>query len=103
MKIKVDGQDCEYESNVKCRVEGRIEEVVERFSKLAEKLTDNQIEMRMSIVKLSENMQDLKRVHTRIDKIETDVKKMTPLVYKMVGVASAFAVAVPILIGVFLK
>ena len=98
-----DETSCELEPTVVCRMEGRIEEVVERFSRLAEKLTENQIEMRMNIVKLSENMHDLKRVHGRVDQVEQDVKKLTPLVYKMVGVCATAALILPIAISYFIK
>lgn len=86
-----------------CKMEERFDTVVERFSKLADKLSDNQIELRMSVVKLTENMHELKRVHERVDVLEEDIKKITPLVYKMVGVVGVVGVLTPLAVTYILK
>lgn len=97
-------EKCSIDEDQACKMEGRIDDVVERFSRLAEKLTENQIEIRLNIVKLTENMHDMKRVHGRVDKVEEDIKKIAPLVYKMVGVATFLAVLIPaILTEYFMK
>ena len=83
--------------NPECLMEEKVAAVVDRFGRLAEKLADNQIEMRMSIVKLTENMHELKRVHERVDLIEADLKKLNPLVYKLIGAACVLGVVVPII------
>lgn len=90
--------NCSTKEGTECIMEDRVTEVVERFGRLAEKLSENQIEIRMSIVKLTENMHELHRVHERVDIMEVDLKKITPLVYKMVGVAMTVAVVIPLVI-----
>lgn len=95
--------ECKVFTGEPCRMEPRIEEVIQRFGRLAEKLTENQIEIRLNIVKLSENIHDLRRVHGRVDKLEEELKKLIPLIYKMIGVATAVAIAIPVITSVFLK
>lgn len=89
---------CPTEEGLDCPMEERITEVVERFGRLAEKLSDNQVEIRMSIVKLTENMHELQRVHERVDIMEGDLKRLTPLVYKMVGVTTTAALVIPLVV-----
>lgn len=89
---------CPTEEGVDCPMEDRITEVVDRFGKLADKLSENQVEIRMSLVKLTENMHELQRIHERVDTMEHDLKKITPLVYKMVGVTTTVAVVIPLIV-----
>ena len=82
-----------------CGIEVTVKEVFREFKEIAGKLTENQTSMQLQIQKLSDNIGVIGKVEKRMEKIEDKVDKNSMMMYKVVGVAMAFAAATPFLVG----
>lgn len=82
-----------------CGMEGKLEGLFERFTTVSEKLTDNQVEMRMSIQHLTDNMKGIKRLGDRMEKLEDKVDVNSSMMWKIVGFGIAVASIVPFVVS----
>lgn len=99
VKLKAKRRKC---SPFDCGMEDKVNNIMERFTRVSEKLTDNQIEMRLSIQKLSDNIDSMKSLSAKQDKLEEKVDKNSQMVWKMAGGMSLLALAVPVLLNFFM-
>ena len=76
-----------------------METIMSRFSSIAEKLADNQVEMRMSIQQLSDNFKLIEKMDRKIEDVENKVDKNSQMVYKLVGGVVVLSVLAPFLLG----
>ena len=90
-RVKCDTRDCGIEDTVK--------EVFDKFSRISEKLAENQNIMQVQIQKLTDNIQIIGKVETRIEKMEDQMDNNTKLIYKIMGIGLAAAVAGPVLLS----
>lgn len=86
-------EDCNPEV---CGVERRIEGVMERFTLVSEKLTENQTNMRISIQKLTDNAEFVNKLDQKVDRVEAKVDRNSQLVWKIVGAGMMVAFLVPL-------
>ena len=84
-----------------CGVQVQIDRAFIKFEEIATKLAENQVELRLSLAKLTESVGQMERVYERIEKVEEMVQKNTAMVYKIMGVGLAAAIALPPLISKF--
>ncbi len=108
-----------------CAIKDHVDFIVSQFKEIAHKLTQNHIELRMSVVKLTENMKYVQRVHERIDDLEKKfieenkelkkkveesdkelqkkIEKNNMTLYKVVGGVSVLYLVIPWVIKLLMK
>ena len=85
-----------------CGIEEKLEKVFDKFTKIAEKLADNQNIMQIQIQKLSDNIEIIGKVERRMDKLDDQIKENSMVIYKIMGIGMVAAMAVPVLLRNFL-
>jgi len=79
-----------------CGMELKVDKMMDKFSVVAEKLTEN-------IQKLTDQGEFVNKLDQKIDRVEAKVDKNSQMVWKMVGVGMAAVVIIPLLFQVFAK
>ena len=82
-----------------CGIEETVEKVFNKFSEVTEKLVENQGIMQVQIQRLTDNIEVIGKVEKRMDKIEEKVDRNSVMVWKMVGIGMAGAIAGPLLLS----
>ena len=59
-----------------CAIKDHVDFIVAQFKDIADRLSQNHVELRMSVVKLTENMKYVQRVHERIDNLTEETKDL---------------------------
>lgn len=81
-----------------CGMQEKVDGALEVFKSIAEKLTENQTQLRISVAKLTESVEGIHRLDDRVDKLEDIVRKNSALMYKIVGIGMAGAILLPSLL-----
>lgn len=79
-----------------CIAHDYIMSAIERFDKLSEKLSDGLQKTQVTLVKLSEQIEATKRLHDRLDKMESKVDEMQSFMWKSVGCVAGVSALVSI-------
>jgi len=79
-----------------CGMEMKVDKMMDKFSTVAEKLTEN-------IQKLTDQGKFVEKLDQKIDRVESKVDKNSQMVWKMAGVGMAGVVIIPLLFQLFVK
>ena len=85
-----------------CTAHAQVEQVLGDFTSIAEKLSDGQLQMQLSIARLGENIKGIKSISEDLGKLEDKVDKNSQLLWKVVGGVSVVALVAPVIISKFL-
>lgn len=82
-----------------CSTHEYVMNALNKFDNLASKLAEGQQQIQLNVVRLTEHMDNTKRLHDRVDKLERFMWKSVGLLSGLVFLAS---IIVPVLMKVFL-
>ena len=85
-----------------CPTQDYVEQVLGDFTGIANKLSEGQMQMQVSIARLGENIKGIKGISDDLSKLEDKVDKNSQMLWKVVGGVSVVALVAPILIGKFI-
>ncbi len=95
-----EGAPCERSD---CPIKSDVDNVLNDFTRLAEKLTNGQVQMQLNLAKLTEAIGGIKRIDGDVNRLEDKVDKNSQMLWKVVGIFSACATVIPIAVGIFLR
>ena len=79
--------------------EVRMEQFMDRIEGIVKTLSDNQQTIGLSIQKLTDQFEFVEKLDTKIDRVECKVDRNSHMVWKMVGIGMALAIAGPAMIA----
>jgi hypothetical protein len=82
-----------------CGMEDKVENTIGRFFTIADKLAENQVEMRLTIQQLTENFKLIEKMDGKISEVEKKVDENSKMVWKMVGGVTLLSVAIPVILS----
>lgn len=85
-----------------CAVHEYVLNALDRFDTMANKLAEGQQQLQLNIVKLTENLEGVKRLHERVDKAEARVGELEKFMYKAIGGLGVVTLILPLIINYFL-
>lgn len=80
---------------LKCGMQTKLEQALDKFTHIAEGLAENHTALRLNVVTLTENMKGLEEVKLDMKEMQKEIRKNSALVYKIVGGGMALAALIP--------
>jgi len=84
-----------------CPTQDYVEQVLGDFTKIADKLTEGQVQMQVHLARLTESLSGIKRLDDDLGKLEDKVDQNSQMLWKVVGGVSVIALVAPIIVGNF--
>ena len=86
---------------VKCGMEEKLQRVMDKFTTIAEKLAEGQQDIRITLQRLTDNMEFVEKLDEKVDRVECKVDKNGAMVWKMVGTGGALLILIPLALELY--